>query len=102
MLDRETVLKTYASTLEAEVDRGRLEAAGIAGRVASDDCGGMRPHLAYTLGVRLLVAEGDAERARELLASPPAEPDGLPWTCACGEGIEAGFDVCWNCGAVRD
>jgi predicted amidophosphoribosyltransferase len=54
----------------------------------------------------LWVDRPDVERARQLLADMNAhgessEPD-EPWTCAqCGERIEAGFDICWNCGAER-
>ena len=35
--------------------------------IARDDCGGQRPHLTLTSGVRLLVRAEDAERAAEVL-----------------------------------
>lgn len=102
MPDDRTTLRTYVNEVEAQADRSRLEAAGITAIVSSDDCGGMRPHLAYSLGVRLIVAPEDAERARELLAEPAADAIGAPWLCpSCREENEGGFDACWNCQVPR-
>jgi hypothetical protein len=100
MSDDRVTVGTYPSEVEAQIDRGRLEASGVDSVVTKDDCGGMRPHLAYTLGVKLVVAAADAEKAREILGVGEAE-DSEPWTCACGEDIEAGFDACWKCGGRR-
>ena len=47
----------------------------------------------------------DLPRAEELLARFLAQEavSGAPWTCpACGERVEGGFDLCWNCGRPRD
>lgn len=102
MSDDRITLKTYVTEVEAQIDRNRLEAAGIAAVVSSDDCGGMRPHLAYSLGVRLIVAPQDADRARELLAELQEGAEGAPWLCpACHEENEGGFEACWNCQAPR-
>lgn len=70
--------------MEAELRRGALEASGIQVRIASDDAGGMHPHLApSTAALRLVVASSQAEEARAVLASLdagawalPDEPDG--------------------------
>ncbi|MFZ0790664.1 MAG: DUF2007 domain-containing protein [Chromatiaceae bacterium] len=53
-----------------------------------------------------VIDDMDLERAREVLArflAPGASrPDARAWTCpACGELVEAGFDLCWNCGRAR-
>lgn len=53
-----------------------------------------------------VVEDEDLPRAREALAvflqPDPAQSAG-PWICpACGERVEAGFDLCWNCGRSRD
>ena len=95
------LVATYASALEARMAAERLTAAGITSIVICDDCGGMRPHLAYTLGVKVKVAPEDEARAREILEEVASEPT-PPWTCNCGEEIEVGFDVCWKCGASRE
>lgn len=46
----------------------------------------------------------DMPRARDLLRgflAQAAQP-GPPWICpGCGERVEAGFDLCWNCGRAR-
>ena len=66
-------VKTFANRPEAELARGMLEAAGIHAAVTADDAGGMRPELAFSRGVRLLVAVDEVERASTLLAAeePP-------------------------------
>jgi len=62
-------VKTFASRSDAELAKGILEAAGIRAVVSADDAGGMRPELAFSRGVSLLVESGEATRARELLAA---------------------------------
>jgi hypothetical protein len=47
----------------------------------------------------------DLPRARELLDRFLQEgaASSAAWICpACGESVEAGFDLCWNCGHPRD
>lgn len=65
------MLKTIAdfgTEIEAELARGKLEAeGGVEAFVFKDDCGGMRPHMQLTAGVRLKVDEEDFEAAREIL-----------------------------------
>jgi hypothetical protein len=57
------------SRLDAELRRGALREAGIEARIATDDAGGMHPHLGPSgAGIRLLVAREDAEAARRVLA----------------------------------
>jgi hypothetical protein len=95
------LVRTYLNETEAQVDRARLEAAGIASTLATDNCGGMRPHFDLQAGVRLLVAEGDVAAAQELLGAPPAAGD-APWRCTgCGAPGEPGYDACWSCGQAR-
>lgn len=99
MKDGWTILRTFVTDVEAQEMRGRLESSGIAAMVAVDNCGGMRPHLDFTSGVKLLVPDQEVERARELLQASAAGPAGEAWICpGCGERIEAGFDTCWQCG----
>ena len=53
-----------------------------------------------------VVEDDDLPRARSLLASflrPETTEPGPPWDCpGCGEQVEAGFDLCWNCGRARE
>ena len=64
----------FGSRPEAEIVKGMLEANGIRAALSADDMGGIRPELTFTMGVRLLVAEDDAEVARELLDGTMDEP----------------------------
>jgi Putative prokaryotic signal transducing protein len=70
MQDDVVTLRVFNSHIEADLARSALEAAGIESIVGADDSGGMRPHLALTAGVRLLVRAGDAERAEQVLDTP--------------------------------
>ncbi len=42
-----------------------------------------------------------AERIIATMQTDTAEK-GRPWTCRCGERIDAQFTQCWNCGAEMD
>lgn len=51
--------------------------------------------------IELFVLEADLERARGLVADLEIQEEGDPipaWTCKCGEDVDEGFFVCWNCG----
>ncbi len=53
-----------------------------------------------------VLEDEDLPRARELLARflsrAPSAARGV-WVCpSCGERVEAGFDLCWNCGRSRE
>jgi hypothetical protein len=64
-------VSTYPSDLEASLAQAALKAFGIDCTVAHDDCGGQRPHLALTGGLRLIVRAEDAQRAAEVLNYRP-------------------------------
>jgi hypothetical protein len=52
-----------------------------------------------------IVEETQWYRARALLAEflAPAAATGGPWRCPnCSETVDAGFEVCWNCGTARN
>jgi Putative prokaryotic signal transducing protein len=57
----------YPTRSDAELAQTALAAAGIPSLVAADDAGGAYP-FDLTSGVRLLVAEADAEDAAEFLS----------------------------------
>lgn len=102
MRDGFVVVGTFSSLVDAQVAQGTLESLGVPALLEADNCGGMRPHFDLTIGVRLLVAEPEADRAREILAEAPTPGPAAPWTCpGCGEEVEGNFDSCWNCGRAR-
>ena len=59
--------RTYNNREDAEIARGFLQSNGIAATVFTDDCGGTRPHLQLTEGVRLMVKQEDMKTALEML-----------------------------------
>ena len=62
-------VRTFTNEAEANIAKGALEAFGIDCMITRDDCGGLRPHLTLTGGLRLLVRADDAARAAEVLTS---------------------------------
>jgi hypothetical protein len=69
------VVRTFPDRVEAELAQGALEAAGIESMVRSDDAGGMRPAMAFTLGAELLVRSEDAREAEDVLSLPARDED---------------------------
>ncbi len=69
MSEEMVVVGKFSSQIQAEIARGKLETAGINALILKDDAGGMLPVLQPITGVRLVVAQGEAERAREILDS---------------------------------
>ena len=61
-----TCIETYGSRDEAELARSFLESNGIDAIVFADDCGGARPHLQISEGVRLMIKQEDKEMALQL------------------------------------
>ena len=102
MRDGFVMIRTFGNEVDAQIAQGTLASLGVSALLETDNCGGMRPHLDLTIGVRLLVAQADAERAREILPAIPVSAAGPSWTCpGCGEEVEGNFDTCWNCGRER-
>ena len=88
---------------EARIAAAELSEAGIASTVSNGDAATMFGTYIGTAfgGVHLQVAEADVPVVREVLAKLDTA-DNAPWHCdQCGEDVEAGFEVCWNCLAER-
>ena len=86
----------------AHLVRHALEADGIRGDVRGETraafVGEIPPIEAW---VEVWVADGDAEAADRIAREITSEAtDGEPWTCACGETLDAVFATCWSCGAA--
>ena len=65
------VVHTFSSQPEADVAKSALDAAGIDSIIQADTVGGMRQHLAWAgVGFQILVREGDAAAARDVLDLP--------------------------------
>lgn len=71
------VLQSFGSQFEAELAKGVLEEAGIRAIIQGDTAGRMREHLAWSgAGFKILVREGDAATARDVLFSPVERDEG--------------------------
>lgn len=62
-----SVIKVFGDRIEAEIVRSLLEANGINSQILADDQGGLRPALAFSGGVKLIVSDADAERALKII-----------------------------------
>ena len=60
-------IRTFVNEVEANLAKSQLEAAGIDATLARDDCGGLRPSLTFTQGIKLVVRSGDVKRAAAVL-----------------------------------
>ena len=64
----ETVIGSYESVLQAELVRGRLEAAGIAARLQDAHTGGLGGHLTAVIGgVKVVIAKDDVAAGQHIL-----------------------------------
>ncbi len=101
------IVETYTTPIEADVVRNRLEAAGIQAFLGDEFSVGWLWHLGTALsGVKVLVAESDLPRAREILQELEPQVEDRPsptWSCSkCGAEVDGELDVCWACGTTAD
>ena len=61
------VVRTFDTAIDAELAKSALDAAEVDSFIQADDAGGMRPHLVFAQGARLVVRAEDAERASTIL-----------------------------------
>ena len=62
------VVRTFINDAEAEIAASAIEAAGIEVTIHRDAAGGLQPSLDM-YGIQLIVPDGDAEAANEILNS---------------------------------
>ena len=67
----------------------RLEASGMESFVLSDDAGGMHPQLQRPHGVKLIVLEREADRARDMLREAGLLPSEAEAHESPGNAVEA-------------
>jgi hypothetical protein len=106
MGQRLVTIASFNTPEEAELARMHLANAGVQGYVSDAGVvGNLWQYGNAVGGVKLQVSEDDAALAREVLADRTSvdRNEQRAWKCPnCGETVDAGFDICWNCGAVRD
>jgi hypothetical protein len=109
---RLVTVASFNSPVEADIVRGQLREAGIEAFLADEALAGNFWALVNAVGgVKVQVADADLAPARELLQRqrepPPADASAAlssgSWRCPeCGSQVDAGFEICWNCGTSRD
>ena len=101
-------LAEFDNSLEAHALKDVLATNGIESRVTNESMAASLGFLAGTnssFSPSVMILEKDAEAAlvikREFLAGDFVKATTAPeWTCSCGETVDAGFEVCWNCGSL--
>jgi hypothetical protein len=92
--------------IEAQFLRDFLDRHLVAATVLGDYLSGAAGELPVNIFPTVWVIDDeDFPRAQELLARFREESTvqvGPDWVCPqCGEPVEGGFDLCWNCGHSR-
>ncbi|MDJ0807131.1 MAG: DUF2007 domain-containing protein [Gammaproteobacteria bacterium] len=96
-----------ADRIEAQVLKDHLQDEGVPSVILGDYLAGAMGELPANIypEVWVLNAE-DMEKAREILRdftkSHVQREQNADWRCAnCGEMVDAGFELCWNCATTR-
>ncbi|HMD37600.1 MAG TPA: hypothetical protein VKH42_21640 [Vicinamibacterales bacterium] len=67
MADDFIVVRTFINRQEAMLALGALRAAGIESMMRADDAGGLRPAMAFSNQVEVIVRAEDADAAADIL-----------------------------------
>ncbi|WP_316367578.1 putative signal transducing protein [Candidatus Thiodiazotropha sp. CDECU1] len=92
-----------ADRVEAQILKDHLQVEGIETVIVGDQLSGAVGELPADIYPTLWVLDDDdLARAKQLteqyFSRPPVS--GQRWRCrVCGESIDAGFEICWNCGS---
>jgi len=96
-----------ADRIEAQLLKDWLEGGGVAAVILGDALTGAMGELPANIYPAVWVLDaGQMEKARGLLrdftkSHEESERNG-DWRCLnCGEMVDAGFDICWNCASHR-
>lgn len=77
-MNQRVLFREFYSRGEAGIVRELLRANGIESYVNSDDCGSIRPELAFSRGVQLYVAKEDAPLAERVMEESTTEITEVP------------------------
>jgi hypothetical protein len=91
--------------VEAQMLKDYLEEQGITTVLLGDYLSGGAGELPANIFPALWVVKDEQyQRARRLIDEFPANTRGEStgaWRCpVCGESVDPGFDICWNCGSA--
>lgn len=100
------ILTKFENPLQAETVRIGLIEQGVKAFIENSESTRAMHYVGTALGgVKVLVPQSELTRAKEVLEAMLNEAGveySAPWICgACGEEVDAGFEVCWSCGGER-
>ena len=101
------VLAEFVTSIEAHGLRNMLADNGIESQVTNEQGGvsfGLLAGTSRSFSPSVMIREEDSEAGlaikQEYLSADFADSSEVPeWVCRCGETVDAGFEVCWNCEA---
>lgn len=97
-----TTISTFESGVLANVAKNTLEAEGIRAYLSGEWVSWLLPMGQGFSSIKLQVALSDSTRAVEILKPLSEVPAKKAFACSkCGAQIDAGFEVCWSCGATK-
>jgi hypothetical protein len=105
--DKLIVLSTFDNSIDAHLFRNELTEHGISARIGNETTtifGATIAGPSSAFWIEVLVLQSDVEAALSIktrwLAMRSNDEFTIPeWECQCGETVDAGFSVCWNCDA---
>lgn len=94
----------FRNPQEASISKGALDAEGIQAYLIGAEAATTLSYVGSAIGgVRLQVASDDSGQAKQVLATTMEDTSTAAWQCpACGSDVDAGFELCWSCGASPD
>ena len=101
-------LASFGNSIEAHALKDMLAENGIESRVTNEEAAaslGIMAGTSFSFSPAVMIREEDAEAGlaikQKFLAGDFAASSGIAeWVCSCGETVDAGFEVCWNCQAA--
>ena len=88
------MIRSFSSSEDAHMARMRLGNAGIHAEVFDEATASVTPHIAFASGIRLMVADEDVARSREILGlrtamrtEPAIRRSGIPWWAFAVAGV---------------
>ena len=78
-----------------------LQDNGIEAKLSGNEASALGFALDGPDAIEIIVKASDFDKAKSIIEELDAsEPEDIPaWTCVCGEEVDAGFGICWSCGA---
>ena len=102
-------LATFTESVDAHLFRNELNSHGINVAVTNENStalfGATTAGQSAAFTIEVMIMEKDAEAGLEIKerwlearkVEKPADQTVSEWSCSCGETVDAGFEICWNC-----